>query len=251
MYSDFRTIATYYDALYVNDREYAPEAARVKELLTRHGVPPQADLLVLACGTGGHIPYFRDDYDVSGLDLSQDMLDVAREKFPDITFYLGNLVDFEVETDFDAMICLYGSMGFVKTLDNLRASTKRIAAHLRPNGVVLITPWSTVEDFREIIVVDAADQPDLKIARMEQVRLKEPGIVEVTFHHLIGKSNEVSYHRQSMEIGLFTRGEYLSAISDAGLNVVEEYTGTDVRGGAYIGKRIEGRFQGTSPVEPR
>jgi len=240
MYSDFKTISTYYDALYVNDREYAPEAAKVKELLTRHGVPSQADLLVLACGTGGHIPYFKDDYNVSGLDLSEDMLDLAREKFPDIRFHLANLIDFKLEMDFDAMVCLYGSIGFVKTVDNLRASLKRIATHLRPDGLALITPWSTVEDFRDLIVVDAADQPDLKIARMEQVRLKEPKIVEVTFHHLLGKNNDVTYHKQSMEIGLFSREEYISAMTDAGLQVVEEYTGTDVRGGAYIGKRVAG-----------
>jgi len=240
MYSDFKTISTYYDALYVNDREYAPEAAKVKELLTRHGVPSQADLLVLACGTGGHIPYFKDDYNVSGLDLSEDMLDLAREKFPDIRFHLANLIDFKLEMDFDAMVCLYGSIGFVKTVDNLRASLKRIATHLRPDGLALITPWSTVEDFRDLIVVDAADQPDLKIARMEQVRLKEPKIVEVTFHHLLGKNNDVTYHKQSMEIGLFSREEYISAMTDAGLQVVEEYTGTDVRGGAYIGKQVAG-----------
>lgn len=82
MYSDFKTISTYYDALYVNDREYAPEAAKVKELLTKHGVPPRANLLVLACGTGGHIPYFKEDYHVSGLDLSEDMLALARKSFP-------------------------------------------------------------------------------------------------------------------------------------------------------------------------
>jgi len=240
MYSDFKTIYNYYDALYVNNREYAPEAAKVKELLTRHGVPSQADLLVLACGTGGHIPYFKDDYNVSGLDLSEDMLDLAREKFPDIRFHLANLIDFKLEMDFDAMVCLYGSIGFVKTVDNLRASLKRIATHLRPDGLALITPWSTVEDFRDLIVVDAADQPDLKIARMEQVRLKEPKIVEVTFHHLLGKNNDVTYHKQSMEIGLFSREEYISAMTDAGLQVVEEYTGTDVRGGAYIGKRVAG-----------
>jgi hypothetical protein len=40
-----------------------------------------------------------------------------------------------------------------------------------------------------------------------------------------------------MEIGLFTREEYISAMSGAGLTVVEEYTGADVRGGAYIGER--------------
>lgn len=237
MYSDFSAISTYYDALYVNDQEYAPEAAKVRELLTRHGAPLHGDLLVLACGTGGHIPYFKDDYRVSGLDLSQDMLAQARRKFPDVVFYLGNLIDFELPADFDATICMYGSIGFVKTVDNLRRSMRQITAHLRPNGLALITPWSTVDDFQEMLVVDAIDRPELKIARMEQVRRKEPRIVEVTFHHLLGQGTEVTYNRQSMEIGLFSRGEYLSAMTEAGLQVVEEYQGTDVRGGAYIAKR--------------
>lgn len=240
MYSDFKTISTYYDDLYVKDGEYAPEATKVKELLTKHGILSKADLLVLACGTGGHIPYFKDDYNVSGLDLSADMLDMARKKFPDIKFHLGNLIDFKLEEDFDATICLYGSIGFVKTVDNLRASMKCITAHLRPNGLALITPWSTVEDFQDLMVVDAADQPDLKIARMEHVRLKEPKIVEVTFHHLLGKNNDVTYHKQSMQIGLFSREEYMSAMTNAGLKIVEEYKGIEVRGGAYIGKRVLG-----------
>jgi len=237
MYSDFKAISTYYDALYVNDREYAPEAAKVKEILAKHGVLPKADLLVLACGTGGHIPYFKDDYKVSGLDLSQDMLNQAEKKYPDVRFYLGNLIDFQLDATFDAMICMYGSIGFVKTVDNLYAAMRRIAAHLRPNGVALITPWSTSEEFQNHMVVDAIDRPDLKIARIEQVRLKEPKIVEVSFHHLLGQNNNVTYNKQSMEIGLFSQTEYLSAMNDAGLKVVEEYAGTDVRGGAYVGKR--------------
>jgi len=238
MYSDFETIASYYDDLYVKDEEYAPEAAKVKELLSKHGVAPQSDLLILACGTGGHIPYFTAEYQVSGLDLSEDMLAVAEKKFPSLTFYRGNLIDFDVKAKFDAMICLYGSIGFVKTVANLRAAMKRVTAQLRPNGVALITPWSTKEEFQECLVVDAVDEPDLKISRMEQVRLKEPDIVEVTFHHLIGKGTDVTYHHQSVEIGLFSRRDYLSAMAEAGLTIVEEYTGKGVRGGAYLGKRM-------------
>ncbi len=237
MYSDFKIISTYYDALYVNDEEYTREAGKVKELLEKHGVSGHADLLILACGTGGHVPYFKEDYRVSGLDLSEDMLDRARKKFPGVPFHPGDMIDFRLDSAFDAVICMYGSIGFVKTADNLRAAMGRIAAHLRPGGVVLITPWGTHEEFEDLIVVDAIDRPELKIARMEQVRLKEPRVVEVTFHHLLGAGGHVTYHKQSMEIGLFSREEYLGAFIDAGLTVVEEYRGTDVRGGAFIGRR--------------
>jgi SAM-dependent methyltransferase len=237
LYSDFKNISNYYDALYVNDEEYSREAAKVKELLEKHGVREHADLLILACGTGGHVPYFKEDFGVSGLDLSEDMLDLARKKFPGIPFHSGDMIDFRLDTVFDAVICMYGSIGFVKTADNLRAAMGRIAAHLRPGGVALITPWGTQEQFEDLIVVDAIDRPELKIARMEQVCLKEPGVVEVTFHHLLGAGDRVTYHKQSIEIGLFSREEYLGAFVDAGLAVVEEYTGTDVRGGAFIGRR--------------
>jgi SAM-dependent methyltransferase len=240
VYSDFETIAGYYDALYVNDAEYAAEATRVRELLTRHGVPAQGALLILACGTGGHIPYFRDDYRVSGLDLSEDMLAVARRKFPDIRLHRGNLIDFALDARFDALICLYGSIGFVRTVANLRAALRRSAAHLRPGGIALITPWSTAEQFQPLVVAGATDRPELKVARMEQVRLKEPGLVEVTFHHLVGRDGDVTYHRQSMELGLFARQDYVSAMTAAGLDVVQEYTGADVRGGAFIGRRPAG-----------
>jgi SAM-dependent methyltransferase len=238
VYSDFKNISTYYDALYVDDEEYAREAGKVMELLKKHGVRRHADLLILACGTGGHVPHFGQDYRVTGLDLSEDMLDHARRKFPGIPFHTGDIIDFRLDTSFDAVICMYGSIGFVKTVDNMRVAMGRIAAHLRPGAVALITPWGTREQFEDLIVVDAIDGPELKIARMEQVRLKEPRVVEVTFHHLLGAGGHVTYHKQSMEIGLFSREEYLGAFIDAGLTVVEEYTGTDVRGGAFIGRRL-------------
>lgn len=203
MYSDFKTIATYYDALYVNDEEYAPESACVNKLLTNHGLVPSSDMLILACGTGGHIPYFKDAYNIWGLDLSEDMLAIARKKFPDSHFYCENLTDFKLDRKFDAMICMYGSIGFVKTFSGLCNAMKSIAAHLQPNGLVLITPWSTIEKFQDIIVVDSTNKPNFKIARMEQVRRKTPALVEVTFHHLIGCNNKVNYHQQVMEIGVY------------------------------------------------
>ncbi len=70
------------NAKYVKDREYAPEAAIVKALLTRHVVVSQGDLLVLACGTGGHIPYFKDDYTKRPGIVKPKMIVVKRQHRP-------------------------------------------------------------------------------------------------------------------------------------------------------------------------
>ena len=101
---------------------------------------------------------------------------------------------------------------------------------------MILVPWSTTETFKEKIVVDAVKHPHLRIARMENVKRKAPDLVEVTFHHLIGKDGEVSYRTQSMELGLFSQAEYLSAVQGAGLELVEIYTGPAIRMGAFVGR---------------
>ena len=101
---------------------------------------------------------------------------------------------------------------------------------------MILVPWSTTETFEEKIVVDAVKQPHLKIARMENVKRKAPELVEVTFHHLIGQNGEVTYRTQSMELGLFSQEEYLSAIQGAGLELVEIYDGPAIRMGAFVGR---------------
>ncbi|HUV44777.1 MAG TPA: class I SAM-dependent methyltransferase [Dehalococcoidales bacterium] len=65
-------------------------------------------MLDVACGTGGHIPYWQDRYRVVGLDLSPKMLAHAALKFPDIEFHLGDMMDFNLGREFDALMCLYG-----------------------------------------------------------------------------------------------------------------------------------------------
>ncbi len=51
---------------------------------------------------------------------------------------------------------------------------KRIAAHLRPNGTGPDHSLSTAEEFQELIVVDAADRPDLKSPAWSRSALRNP-----------------------------------------------------------------------------
>lgn len=236
LYDEFKDLATYYDDLYVNPEQYQKESAQIETFIRQYKHSAGETLLEIACGTGAYLAYLQNTYQVSGLDFSQEMLKVARKKFPQLPFYRGNMIDFSLDTHFDIIICMYGSIGFVKTSSNLKLTLKNMVRHLLPGGIVIIVPWSTTEAFKETIVVDAVKHPHIRIARMENVKRKATNHVEITLHHLIGKNGQVKYHTQRIEVGLFSREEYISAIQEAGLQLVEIYEGPAIKMGAFVGR---------------
>ena len=234
----FADIAAYYDELYVKPEHYRLEATRAVTLVEKYRLSGGMDLLDLACGTGGHIPYWHEHhYNITGLDLSPAMLAHATRKFPDVEFHLGDMLDFRLNRDFDALVCLYGSIGLVRTLDNLYGALVTFAMHLKPGGVLCLTPWSTKEEFNPKIVVDAVTHPHVCITRMENVKRKTPDVVEVDFHHLLGQDGKVTYHTQSVEIGLFSRQQYTNAITGAELELMEYYQAHDMPMGVFVARR--------------
>ena len=236
-YDEFKVIATYYDDLYVKPDQYREESMQVCRFFEDHRNSDGNRLLDVACGTGGHLAYLRERYQVSGLDLSEDMLAVARRKFPDIPFHQADMIDFSLGMRFDAIICMYGSIGFVRTRPNLKRAVGTMVKHLVPGGILVIVPWSTRGAFGETIVVDAVKHPLVKLARMENVKRKSPTTAEVTLHHLVGRDGQVTYHTQTAEVGLFSRDEYASSIQQAGADVVETYEGPAIKLGAFVGRR--------------
>jgi ubiquinone/menaquinone biosynthesis C-methylase UbiE len=231
---NFDLIASYYDELYVKPRQYKAEAAKAMALIKTYKLSEGNELLDLACGTGGHIPYWRKHYHITGLDISSQMLARAMQKYPDIKFCHGDMAVFNIHQEFDALVCLYGSIGFVRTFKNLNRALVTFNKHMKPGAILCLTPWSTQEEFKPSIHVDAVKHPQVRIARMENVKLKAPGIIVIDFHHLVGRDGVVTYHTQSMEIGLFSRQQYLDAIRRAELELMEYYQGPDVPMGVFV-----------------
>jgi len=234
---NFESIASYYDELYVNPKQYKAEAVKIIALIKTYKLSKGNELLDLACGTGGHIAYWQNDFSVTGLDISPVMLEYATRKFPDIKFHCSDMADFSISQKFDALVCLYGSIGFVRTVKKLNKALITFARHMKPGGVLCLTPWSTQEEFKPSIHVDAVKHSDIRIARMENVKQKAPGLIEIDFHHLIGRDGAVKYHTQTMKIGLFARQQYLDAISGAGLELMEYYQGSDMHMGVFVARK--------------
>ena len=70
-------------------------ASYIRRLIRRHK-PKARTLLELACGTGAILKILAKSYDVAGLDVSPQMLALARKKLPHVRFYRKDMVRFDL-----------------------------------------------------------------------------------------------------------------------------------------------------------
>ena len=79
--------------------------------------PDAATLLDVACGTGAHLVHFARKYRVEGIDVSEEQLAVARARLPGVELHLGDMTTFDLGRTFDAVTCMFSSIGYVGSLE--------------------------------------------------------------------------------------------------------------------------------------
>jgi SAM-dependent methyltransferase len=173
-------------------------------------------------------------YQVEGIDLDTEMLKVAQKKHPAIRFHQGDMTDFDLGRQFDVIVCLFSSIGYVKTKVRLRNAIKNMSKHLLPGGVVLIEPWFSSRQWHPgRASMTQVNQPDLKIVRMSYSGQKG-NVSTIEFQYLIGTPDGIEHSMEMHELGLFTHKEYTEALKSATLRVIYDKEGLDGRG-LYIG----------------
>ena len=140
----FKKSYQYYDKIYAQ-KDYEGEADKLKDIIQEQLESSGDSLLDVACGTGEHIRYLKEHFRVEGLDLDPDLLQIAKEKNPDVTFHQGDMIDFDLGTRFDVLTCLFSSIGYAKSEENLNRAIESMARHLVPGGLLLVEPWFTPE----------------------------------------------------------------------------------------------------------
>ncbi|MBK8540523.1 MAG: class I SAM-dependent methyltransferase [Ardenticatenia bacterium] len=227
----YRLSAAHYDAIYAA-KDYAGEAAQIRDLVAarrgRHG----GRLLDVACGTGRHLEHLRAHFEAAGLDLEPGLLAEARRRLPGLPLHQGDMRAFDLGERFDVVTCLFSAIGYVRTRAGLARALRSMARHLAPGGVLLVEPWFTPEAWRggkSTVHLKTVDLPELKIARA-CTSLTRGRLSVMDMHHLVSTPEGTRHFKERHSIGLFTVDEMRAGFRAAGLAADLEEPGLSGRG---------------------
>lgn len=101
-------------------------------------LPQNAKVLDVGCGPGQHVKYLSEKgYDVIGIDLSEKMVEIAKNKVPNTKFEVMDMKSLTFDNDtFDGIICMY-SLIHIPTLD-IVPTLKGFSKVLKPKGKLMI-----------------------------------------------------------------------------------------------------------------
>lgn len=212
--------ATIYDAQHeARGKDFRGEALEVVRQVREHR--PDADsLLDVACGTGAHLEVFARLFTrTEGLEISEPMLERARRRVPGVPLHAGDMRDFDLGRRFDAVTCLFASIGYAGSPEGVDATLACLARHLTPGGVVVVEPWWFAERFLDGHVSgDVVRSGDTTIARLSRT-VREGGTSVMTVHNVVADAGGVRHFTDEHRALLLDRDRYELAFRRAGLAV--------------------------------
>ena len=136
----YKNLAESYDRL-TNDVDYAATVDFYEEILRREGVRPRT-CVDLACGTGSVTEILaRRGYQVTGVDLSEEMLTVAASKVMDLEripiFSCQNLRDLRLPRAVDMAVCALDSLDYITDPADCAEAIRRTYKALNPGGIFI------------------------------------------------------------------------------------------------------------------
>jgi ubiquinone/menaquinone biosynthesis C-methylase UbiE len=231
--------ARYYDLIY-SFKDYKKESERLKVIIRKYKRSKGNSLLEVACGTGKHLEYLKKDFSCTGLDLNEEMLRLARKRFHGIKFIRANMIDFQLDRNFDIITCLFSSIGYVKTYKNLEKTLKNFSKHLKVGGVVIIEPWFTKATYK-------LGSPHLKVYQDNDIKIVRAGVSNAKngisiseMHYLVAeRGKKVKYFVSTEELGMFETSKTLQLMKSAGFDTkFLKSISFDKRRGLFVGVKL-------------
>lgn len=224
----FQDYAYYYNAFY-KAKDYAKEARQIDEILKKYGKNIHS-VINYGCGTGKHdIELSRIGYSCTGIDLSETMIEVAKQNSKKeqkkINFSVADIRKFEPEKKYDAVISLFHVMSYQNSNEDIVAAFQSARKALEKDNLFLFDLWygpGVLTDPPVVRVKEVEDDQYRLVRIARPVMYDKRNVVDVCYEVLVinKKTNITKTIKEVHSMRYFFRPELEILLKQAGFELV-------------------------------
>ena len=158
-YKDFARV---YDE-FMDQTPYDEWLENILNAFHRYGIKDDAKVVDLGCGTGKMARRLaKEGYEVSAVDNSMDMLEVAASEEDDgILYVLQDMVSLELPEKMDAVVSICDCMNYILEEEDIKEVFQRVKKYLKGDGIFMFDMNSHYK-YKEILACNtfAEDRED-------------------------------------------------------------------------------------------
>lgn len=94
-------------------------------------------LLELGCGTGKNLENLQSRFDITGIDISGEMLKIARKKIPGGKFLNSDIRNFKLGKKFNVITCMYDTVNHLTIFSDWEKLFANVNKHLTQRGLFI------------------------------------------------------------------------------------------------------------------
>lgn len=240
----YTSFAAVYDT-FMDNIPYEEWKSYLEELLKEYGVQDGL-VLDLGCGTGTMTELLAaDGYDMIGVDNSEEMLEIAREKQiksgHEILYLLQDMREFELYGTVRAVFSICDSLNYITEPEELKQVFRWVNNYLDPGGI-FIFDFNTEYKYREVLgnQVIAEDRDECSFI-WENYYNHTSMINEYELTLFVREDEEASLYRKYQESHFqkaYTLREMRGLLEKAGLKFVAAYDAYTKKAPMYTSERI-------------
>lgn len=210
MYTDLAWI----ESIITSPEEGVEETSLFSKAIKEYSKIKVKTLLHLGCGAGINDYTFKRHFKVTGVDISENMLEIARNLNPEVTYLYGDMRTIKLGESFDA-VAIPDSIGHMTTVEDLQSAIITAYKHLKPGGVLLIMA-NIAEQFKQNNFVYTGSKGDVEITFFENNYIPNPTgtIYEATDIFLIRHKGKLKIHTDRGIVGLFKLKTWLDLLKE-------------------------------------
>jgi len=201
--------------------DYVADTEFFSKTIKEHSKIEAKTLLHLGCGGGHNDNTFKSYFEVTGVDISEEMLKLARKLNPEVKYHHGDMRTVRLGERFDA-VAILDSINSMITGEDLRSAFVTAYEHLRPGGILLTIVEQLGDQFQQnTTMCSTHTSGDVEITFIQNYYDPDPADTsyEATFVFLIRRGGKLEIHTDRQLAGVFRMETRLQILRDVGFDV--------------------------------